>query len=366
MLTTAELHIDFDLKLQQVSSFKFRKFETYEVDWFLNKSYLAFVRTKIDEVRTISGGIKNTTNRLDELAPIVKTATIELFKEDNSNYFGFVPSLYFGDLSERLSYYDCAEKLETSVSNKKYTFAVAKLDKTKFGSSNLTFEIRAVYTRPNLTQYTEKIFDLSDFYSVALSVDYDFYLINLILEEVNRTQTKVKVYWEQYDNIYRPNSLIFVTGEGAVLDVLDRIDYIYTTTVSDFFNKEIGGLVSTIVETENPVIKEDDCRMIDREVLHRHNKNPFAKTKKNSPLLSLKGDRIYVSCDDSFIPKSIILDYFRKPNMLNYEINRNPELGIREVKQDSSNKIVNDAVTYALSVISRNFNLIKQENLTND
>lgn len=366
MKTIKELHIDFDLKWNNLSSFKFRALESYEKDWFLNKAYLAYVKTKTDEIRSVTGGIKNSTTRLEELSPILEIVSQPMYKEKDNLYYSFLPANHFNELSENLYHYCCVEGKEFVEANVEYQTAAIKFNDIKWGSSNLTFKIYADFIKPDLTTITVNLFTLATHTTVPITIDYRFYLINLILQEVNRiVGNQINVYWERFNDIYTPNSFIFVTLNKT--NKLSSIKFEYDLTLTGTDTTLSG---TKTIKQYNPVdedltICKADCRLVDNEVFNRLNKNPFSRTSKASPLAYLKGDKIYIENKD-FIPKEIELSYYRKPNMLNYEMDKNPELGVRDSLDHVSDKLVSEACAFALIYLQRDANNIKTINKEND
>jgi len=366
MKTIKELHIDFDLKWNNLSSFKFRGLESYEKDWFLNKAYLAYVKTKTDELRSVTGGIKNSTVRLEELSPILEIVSLPMYLEKDNLYYSFLPANHFNELSENLNYYCCIKGKEFIEVDVEYQTALIKFNDIKWGSSNLTFKIYADFILPDTSIVTINLFTLTEHTSVAITLDYRFYLINLILQEINRVVgDQINVYWERFSDIYTPNSFIFVTLNKT--NKLSNIKFEYDLTMSGTDTTLAG---TQVIKQYNPIdddltICKSDCRLVDNEVFGRLSKNPHSRTSKASPLTYLKGDKIYIEGKD-FIPKEIELSYYRKPNMLNYEMDKNPELGVRDSLDHVSDKLVSEACAFALIYLQRDANNIKTINKEND
>jgi hypothetical protein len=365
MKTVKELHIEFDLSYNSLSSFKFRNLEIYEIDWFLNKAYLSYVKTRTDEIRSETGGIKNSTIRLEELSPLQEIVSLPVYKEDDDDelYYSFLPPNYFNDLAENLKYYCCADPVnDFEEVAESYQFVAIAFNNSMFGSSNLTFKISGDFIKPDTSTVNINLFTLAQHTSVAVVLEYQFYLINLILQEVNRvlSGTRVAVYWERFDNIYISNSFIFVTLDKT--DKLSNIIFDYGSGVSDSVSAAERVLKKSVATTENLKVCKSDCRIADTEVFGRLQKNPFGKSSKHSPLLYLKGDKIYIK-SKGFVPLNLELVFYRKPNMINYEMNKNPELGTRDTLDHVSSKIVSDACALAFQAQQHdNFNLINKEN----
>jgi hypothetical protein len=367
MKTINELHIDFDLKWNNLSSFKFRALESYEIDWFLNRAYLNYVKTKTDEFRSTTGGIKDSTIRLEELSPILEIAPLVMYKEKKDLYYSFLPANYFNDLSENLTYYSCVKNQTFTEQPVNYQFSLVKFNDAKWGSSNLTFRIFGNFINPDLSTSNISLFTLSQHTSTPVTIDYRFYLINLILQEVNRTVGHlVNVYWERFNDIYIPNTFIFITLEKTSKLSSIKFEYDLTVSGSETITAGESTITKSVPVSNNLTLRNSDCRLVDNEIYDRLNKNPFSRTSKVSPLAYLKGDKIYIQSNESFVPSNLQLTYYRKPNMLNYVMGKNPELGVRDSLDHVSDKLVSEACEYALVYMERNVNNLKITNRDND
>lgn len=69
-MTIAEMHYDFKIKIDKVSSFQNRHFNAAEIDWFLNEAQEVFIKERINGNNLYKTGFEETQKRIDDLSSI--------------------------------------------------------------------------------------------------------------------------------------------------------------------------------------------------------------------------------------------------------------------------------------------------------
>ena len=69
-MTIEELHYDFDLKLNKVSSNQRLNFNAAEKDWFINSALMQFIKTRISGNNPLKQGFEENQKRMDDLSRI--------------------------------------------------------------------------------------------------------------------------------------------------------------------------------------------------------------------------------------------------------------------------------------------------------
>lgn len=69
-MTVAEMHYDFKLKMDKVSSFQNRAFNSAEIDWLLNEAQELFVKQRLNGNNIYKAGFEEIQKRIDDLSSI--------------------------------------------------------------------------------------------------------------------------------------------------------------------------------------------------------------------------------------------------------------------------------------------------------
>jgi len=346
-MTALECHIDFDTKLQKMSSNRYRAFEPEEMDWVLNDTALKLIDDQIHpKGRTrVSGGKQFQDNkaRYDDYQNLVTTKLLTTFKAgiefdgyaDDAMY-AILPSNYFkliDDVSKTV--YKC-NGIEKTLTNK--TLYISKFVLVDDTVNTITDFYKDFSLTLN-TGSSTLLFDLDNYYPNGFSdKDLKFVLINLILEEINRTSQTVQIYWEEFNGQYYNNTFIFVSETSF-------------TNISVNMN---GGIIIPMeqltlqIYTVDSTIKRNyySDRLIDREDTRNMMSFSFGSTKYNSPLSNLQNKSVIIFQDNTFVVEQLVLEYIRFPRRMDINLGRTLEF-----KEDVQKKIVDTAVQRVAAIL---------------
>ena len=178
-------------------------------------------------------------------------------------------------------------------------------------------------------------------FPVLSANDEKFLISNFAIYENNRQNTAVKVYWEKFGEIYRPNNFIFVS-EAANLDKIVMNVKGALTAEASFASLNYNRY--TIIQGVTKVKKE--TRLVPTQHVQAFLANPFQTTDSDSPITELTNNRILLHHNINFATDSLEIVYYRKPKLINYFLDVSCEL--HEGRHD---KIIDIAVEAASAFI---------------
>ncbi len=349
-MTPKEFHISLDLQLQKINSNAYGNIRPEEKDWLLNESVLRFIKDRINpRSNTKQQGFADTIKRYDDLEDLITTENIPLYKNDDDSLYGILPYNYFHLLKDKtLVANDCQGLTNTTQVGVSTRVCVAQLkDAVNLYS---TFKIEL----DNGSGYSTLI-DVSQFPYLASGIptlDAKFIIINFVLQQWNKIGNgQFFVTWETYDNIYVPNSFIFVSYNLPDLSVRITTD---TIDIFPFINEnhiKYNYTITNVSLVPNRLVKTDEC-----DDMLQHS---FSTTIATSPLSKLESGRLIVYHKKKFIANSLTMDFIRKPRKIDINLNQGCELD-----ESVHDEIVDITVQRIKAILeSKNYQAIINENL---
>lgn len=338
-MTILEAHIEFDQKLQRVAANVTRDFQPEEKDWFLYLGCLEFIRRSVVPKRNQDGLttlFQSTKPLFDDVEELVTSTTLPLFK-GNNNYelFTILPYNYFlmvDDVSQVKNYCKLIQFGQQTV-NKYYCVVPFSKDTTNTPNN--------LYNGFTISLDSNIIFDLSNYESIynkdiltnsgLIDNDLNFYIINLVLQELNKSNN-LEVRWENYGNLISvPNAFIFIsdTPFNNIQTNLNGLN-IYNVNTLPFIR---------LTSNETFQLNKVSNRLIKSELLYQVLNFPFGKSVPHSPVSTMQSGLLKVYHNDTFISDSVDLIYIRRP--------RKPNLGLNQmcdINPNHHDKIVSLAV----------------------
>lgn len=120
------------------------------------------------------------------------------------------------------------------------------------------------------------------------------------------------------------------------------LDYLYLVSLRAIQHYSYCGEVST----DSPT-REIPVRIVDNAEVYFMQQNPFAKSSIDTPLATISSEDIKLYQDgESFILKGILIDYIRKPRVIDLSLNQDCELA-----EHTHQEIVDIAVKNVLEAI---------------
>tara|TARA_R110000824_G_scaffold184816_5_gene365752 strand:+ start:669 stop:1748 length:1080 start_codon:yes stop_codon:yes gene_type:complete len=337
-----EMHVQIDTRLQRINSEVFDVFFPMEKDILLNYAMHKFIRTTLppNEGNRKQEGHQVTNKRYDDLQTLVTKKTVPTFILEDNVLYSILPYDFFDFITANSKLvYDCNGLDLTKGSAGLYIAYLPFNDETSITNVYQDFKWTIEYTDATPDLILAQKSDYPKF-PVMGTNDSKFLIHNFAIYETNRKETDVKVYWEKYGDIYRPNNFIFVSSR----DNLDRVTMVITGALTTFASFTLQPHEQYTALVGNNLKKE--TRLIDSQFVTAFIANPYQTTKEDSPITELTDNRILLHHQSTFASTDIEIVYYRNPKPINSFLDVSCE--IHESRHD---KIVDIAVDAASAFI---------------
>ena len=360
-MTIHECHIDFLSKLQEQSSFQYQHLQAEEIDWILYQHQYRFIREVMDPKNNKHEGFEWTQRRYDEIESLITEKSLTAFVKDENNVMAYLPADYYRLIND------------SSLVGASCQPTGSNSEASELNYSVIPFVYQA-YTRYQITVNLDAggdiTYDSLLHFSSGVSADLSQALVKDVLDFYNLAEgnggVKAAVYWETFGELYHPNSFIvtFVTDEGNVLDLVSTnitIDDVGAISSYEILPYQVNTKVTT---TSTKLV---DNRLVTSQIIRRANKNPFMRTRIDSPLSTIERGRIIVNHQSLFDIYGLVISYIRTPRMVSLSLGLGFEVGTGGNKDDIHRRIVDMAVeTTALQIRAGNVQLIQMANAKSD
>ena len=352
-----EMHIGVNQWLQKINAKETDSFKPQEIDWALNEECLRFIKqrtsTSSDPKKQ---GFQRTQKRYDDIEELITSSILPCYVKDNDSVFSFLPQNYFRLINDRSVVKDlCGASISTINS----TTTVKKICVVPFPDP---IEIASPFYRNFLSKQTnnsQTLFDIDNYITTVnglSSKEEKFYLINLILEVINREFNSIlEVRWETFNSIYYPNCLIFITDDSTFTGI-----NITPKASGGSINYNTTDLVLQKYNLNNT--KEKPNRLTNTEDLYVILNSVFSTTVPESPISALERGKIIVHHNQKFILSFVNIQYIRKPRKIDLFLNQSCELN------PNVHEEIVEATARRLSGITKgeNYQQLINENLINE
>jgi hypothetical protein len=334
-----EMHVQFDSRLQRMNSNAFDIFYPSEKDILLNYAQNKFIRNTLppNERNRVSQGSQITTKRYDDLQTLVTKRTIPLVILEQFVLSGVLPYDFFDFITANSVLTESCKgvDLDTTINAGLHIAYLPFVDDAAVSNLYDAFRWTLEYSDATPSVILAQISDYPKF--PILSANNEKFLIsNFAIYETNRKTTDVKVYWEKYGEIYKPNNFIFVSNAGN----LDRIVMDISGGVTE--EAVFSGLTETQYANLIGNVVKKETRLIESQLIYSFLANPYQTTAADSPITELTDNRILFHHTANFAADALEVVYYRKPKLINYYLDVSCE--IHEGRHD---KIVDIAVEAA-------------------
>lgn len=313
-MTNQELLLDFQIKYNRLAGNSNLGLSYEEIDWYLNEAMLHKIRKLLDRKFNKEQEDQNDTKmNLFDLEALFVQTVLPVNKTNEEFGQSVIPADFFHlESVDALVNTSCDTKTIVTT-NKSYKYVVVPLPTVNVGSWSFNVTISSIST---------PVFNLSNIQNNAgyptVTSEENYLFVHRILQYVN-SQNLVKVFWENYADVYEKNSFIFVySGTGSLTGSTNVINT-QTTNISPLtiVNPQINFTDST---------KPVSCRIEPAEIVGVVKKNPFMRSSKKSPVVSpVKGFlRIYFN---DFNISGLNILYIRKPKVIDYRVAQSIDLG---------------------------------------
>lgn len=360
-MTPREVHIGIDLGIQKLGSFAYDNIKPEYIDYAFNRMGDDYILKRTGKIfNPKQSGFEDNINNLTTVRELVTETSLSVYNINSKRQFCFLPHDYFSFIEAEATLVSSCTSADIQYNTTTESKAVAVVSfKTSDFSSYPTapFSQTKIYTiintSPNL------VFNFADFSTGLTDIEEIFTVKNKILEELNRT-SNLKVYWEQYNDKYYPNSLIFV-GDSSLINQAIKVNY--TDSLSSIVNFTTVNYTKVSSTTGKTIESTVYCRLISNEEAYHLISHPFGTTSSDSPVITIVNDKIVVYTNKRFILKGLSLKYIRKPRRMNLPLNQSYE--IQDPK--AVEKIIDMTAAYIAGVLeSQGYQALAIENQQRD
>lgn len=311
-MTVQEMHIELDMELQKINSFATTTLIPQEKDWLLNNEVLKYIKSKYrPKPQTGSMGIEVLTKDLTDLKSWIKTKkNIEGNIVDGQCSFPLPDDFLFPVSSLSHVVKDCDKDIDIVEKEKHLYF----LDLTTTEAIE-AFEVNYVNV---ITRNLFSLSNLPDGYLTSYNREKQtFLLINALKqqlkEHLNRYGLSTSLYWEKYDNIFKPNTFIIVSDTPI-------------TTLTYTLNNTTKNLSHSVLKYDT-IDKDTKLRsknrIVEHEFLYDMVTSYLSKSTDRSPISTYDNQNLNVILPSSVIINKVDLIYICKPTLIDVLLNRN-------------------------------------------
>lgn len=315
--TVKEMHIALDFGLQHIDSNRKQSISPEFKDLALNYAVLQFIESRLSEKSNRrQEGLEETSKRYDDLKDLKKVHTGVCYKGksgdkvfistlpfDYYRYISFGANVHYNKFN--LPVADNASTLLYQIlpfksgDSQGETYKNLKIEEDRGGDRN---DIN--YNMPNFNLYGK---------------DSKFVAINHLLEVINTTYG-VEAYWENYDDIYEPNSFIIINSIPLTLSY-DNYAVTSKTKVKSRF--KYGDITTSLVP----------CDVVSSEVAFDiRNTYYYNINAHRKPKLLIRKGYVEIQEGNKFAVSNYAIEYYKKPRLINYLTEQSCEIQVnREI-----------------------------------
>lgn len=351
-MTIEEMHIDVDMDLQKVNTYTQRNLQPQEIDWFLNKEVLKFIKQRTNPRSNVKQqGTDSTVKRYEDLDDLTKYVDMDVQVNSDGTGTCVLPDDYYAYITSKTNVYQlCSTDNITTKSKTLY--------KCVFPLSFPTGVILSAYklTLTDSSGDTE-LFNLTSLPSGYIqNVDINkqrFMLLKainiLVPESLDAKQANAySFYWERYAEEFNNNDFILVseTPFTSVTVHVNGNDTVYNSTQ-----------VSYNYYDENSEL-EGKNRLIEDEFQFSGQKSFLSSSSAESPAIQLKQGILKIDFPKTIICQRVKLMYVSKPTILDLALQRNLNMKDTIVKE-----IVSNTVRFLKGVFNGDYQTYLNENV---
>jgi len=321
--TVTEIYNAIDIGTQMVNSDRRRTFQRPELDVLFNRNLLRFIENRSTSKSNVKQeGFDDSVKRISDLQDL-KTTTgyLKTKKHDDNTVYIDLPEnykLFYSGRSKQ--YYNCVD-FETKYISASISKTVLKF--TVDTTSSSEFYKNFKLTVETVTGLKTEIVNVNNYnFPTITRDDARFMLINTI---TNSKTDDIVIYWENYSDMFVPDSLIIIDLSGQYK--FANISYDGYTLTSQFSDSTYD-----TPDVETNMVKP--IELIASDKFDTLSTNYYQmKNRYNKPRCKIEKRRLYVEHDSSFIPAYIELYYIATPIFINYFTNQmtNLRLNIEEI-----------------------------------
>ena len=317
----SEMHVEIDLLLQKVGSYQNNNFRKEEIDIFINREIIKFIKTRLKANSNSKGeGGFDSIKRIEDLFSIVKEKTIPVFYTNDSkevevllpfDFLGYIASSVYKGCEHSGNISNVIDSIYT-----KHTSTFSPIGNSVGGSlSSIASDFTITYTTPNATIDLFKLSTLPANYLPTDNIDsYRKFFIynNLIYNEILRNiqGTNIEVKYNKVTNQFniitdKAHSIIILNNEN--LNMYQSVAKSYPVKL--ILNKTLSNV-----------------RILDREFKYKMISSYLSSTKANSVIATLNDNDIKITTLNDLYYSEMVLTYVKNPVKVNLSLGVSSDL----------------------------------------
>lgn len=335
-MTWQEIHVQFQMLLQESGDFENTTFTNHKIDEWLNYGQLSVIDKYFPADKTTLGYSDNVV-AAELLQSLQSFYTNPLYLFNDRAVRGFFPQDFYRTIGVRLNSNSYCSDRSTSTVGSTFNYWVIKLDAT-LTATTISEKLRKFYINCTVNNdMGAPVGDADMFRLVTLSItglsDINLYPLvfnRYLLQYGGNASHFVEVYYERFADLYVKDSYILVQKPNSLTTSLVDMTVTYTDTAgleavdsivkqSFVLSKQISTGTSRWVE---------NVRFLDDEYEGVGSDDPYTKVKKSSPYCSMSGQQLLAFHYNKFNLFQYELKYLRLPKLIDHEINQGLDLGV--------------------------------------
>lgn len=324
--SVSSLHIALSARIQQQNSNRKTAILPQQYDMVLNDAITTVLRLRLSErLNPIRVGFEQSTNSYDSLKSLKRTCNPTCYFDSVTQRFYFeLPSNYYmyDTVTSKINY----KRTNTTITTEEEDSKITIIDFSNYITpSKVVADLKYVID--------EEIIIPRNIFKVGISSVSAFYYFNLI-KDYFKSERNIDCYFENYNNKYYPNSLIFKnTTINIILDDSEVEDI--TTTLETITNNILStteGFIDLGVKKLDLVSSMDNA-----------NENNDYYSKSNShlnPKFIMENNKVFLTTSPKFYYSNIVLEYIKTPRIIDSTIGQMTDMEITEDILDIATKLL--------------------------
>jgi len=333
--TVKQCHVAIDYELQQINSNRKQAISPYYYDIALNEAVLQFIETRSSSKQNIKReGFEESQKRYDDLKDLKVQRGLSCRRPNGSTFgykeFAILPGDYLKMIPS-----------EVAIAYNKQGMTPVLLDTTNVIKLYDLSQITYPFTGSLKLGTGSSQIDVTKYIQTVKTDNGKFYAINIIIDKLR--QLGYDTFYEDYDGMYLPNTL-FVDTPNIPIEGIN-----YTTRTTTY--KSITN--SFTQQRSLELVSTSDVRTI----LDNYHSS---RNRHSNPICELFGDRLNVYYNADFVPVSVILNYIKRPRLIDHISNTMCEITVPQ-------EVIKLAVLHLKGILKdEGYNISANEKIINE
>lgn len=354
-MTAQEMHIEIDLDLQKLNSSINKNLLPQEKDWFLNREVTKFINQRLDKhSNRKQTGFAETSKRVDDLRELVRVQTLVVNKNDRGESYAAFPSNYL-----RYIRFDDYLKKECTNSTKN----ILKETTTKYsvtGELNLPTNTLGVYTISLRTGDILQTLFRSEDLPTNYIIDGNFSKQSFLLRKAIyiKMEQRLKELLSPNTHLYWDNLTSFTITSDVNFDSINIFNNEDTNTSGNTYVFDSNEYQERQYNTKDLPLKSR-VRLVNNEFLTDIENSSISKSIPQSPVGTIREDKLILSKCESAIHGKVDITYICKPTLIDIYLNSNLNMS-----RSNCEEIVSNTIRFIKAILQDpNYKTYAQENI---